>query len=150
MRNGALGGWRASLDAAWDAAASAEALRHTNSSVAFVFVRALNRPLSYLRALATSLRVAPSGSGAHLVQKRELTSRDAACVRAAAAIGPVRVHYMRSSEEEAGPRGGRECSGYVMWLLHHWHALPAQMFFMHEAPPDHLNGAALAAASSLA
>jgi len=117
-------------------------LRGTNGSVAFIFVRAVRRPLSFLRGLAQAVLSAPSGSGIHLVQKRELTSSEIACVSSVS--GPVHIHSMHASEAEAGPHGGRECSGYIFWLARHWHALPAHMLFMHEEPPDSLTAAALA------
>jgi hypothetical protein len=59
---------------------------------------------------------------------------------------PVRVHLMVASEHEAGPMGGRECSGYLFWLTREWLSLPEQMFFMHETPPDNFDVNVFAAA----
>ena len=116
-------------------------LRQSNASVAFIFIRASSKKsLWWLPVFARAVAVAPIGSGVHLVQKRELTSDDAACVRSVG--GSVHIHSMHSSDAEAGPSGGRECTGYLFWLARHWRSLPAHMFFMHEAPPDHLDLAA--------
>ena len=65
----------------WPADAAASALRAANGSVAFIFVRAVHRSLTWLPELASAVANAPRGSGIHLVQKRELTPKDAACVR---------------------------------------------------------------------
>ena len=119
----------------WDTETAAAALRGTNRSVAFIFVRASHNPLWWLHAVARSMVGAPANSSIHIVQKRELTSHDETTIRSVASTLPISVHHMRASETEAGPRGGRECTGYIFWLLKYWHALPAQMLFMHESPP---------------
>ena len=118
-------------------------LRQGNTSVAFIFVRAGYKRLWWLPELSHAVSAAPAGSSVQIIQKRKLTPGDAACVRAVS--GRVHIHFMNSSDVEAGPSGGRECTGYLYWLETRWHSLPDQMYFMHEEPPDYLHlSAALA------
>lgn len=139
------GGWAAR----WSAADHRQVFgRGGNDTIAFIFVRSANKkqPLSWLSSVAHAMALAPIGSAVHLVQKRPLTHADAACVRSLDNIGTIRVHDMPSDDTEAGPSGGRECSGYLFWLLRNWQSLPSQMFFMHESPPDALSPSTMLAA----
>lgn len=103
-----------------------------DDDAAFIFVRALHRPLTWLQELVMVASAISSSSAVHLVQKSALTARDEACVRSVGA--GVVIHHMNAEAAELGPFGGRECTGYIFWLLRNWHMLPAHMFFMHESP----------------
>ena len=116
---------------------------NTSDSIAFVFVRTGSKRLWWLPALANAMAAAPRSSAIHLVQKRPLNVDDASCVESLHAMSVIRIHDMQTDDAEAGPNGGRECSGYLFWLLRNWESLPSQMFFMHDAPPDTLTARSL-------
>ena len=108
-----------------------------DKSIAFIFVRAGSRkPLHWLQGVADLMASGAVGSGVHIVQKTELSTHDAQCVRSIR--GPVHIHNMPLDAVDAGPKGGRECTGYIYWLRMHLRRLPHSMFFMHESPPAHL------------
>lgn len=109
-------------------------------SVAFVFVRAATDPSLKRWLPRFAADVAPIGT-IHLVLKSPLAKDDAAI---AAQLPGVILHHTNASRTEAGPLGGRECSGYLHWLLsfRDWNQLPAWTFFMH-GTLDVLNAARL-------
>ena len=118
-----------------------------NGTVAFIFVRTGSKKLTFLRPLATAMNnLGTRGSAVHLVQKQPLTTDDSACLQSistSVSRHVVQTMDMHASADEAGPSGGRECSGYLAWLMHHWEALPDFMFFMHDAPPAHFGPTSL-------
>ena len=113
----------------WDAAAVAALLQPHR--VAFVMVRAQRKASHpWLPNLAGDVAPAPI----HLLYKRELTPLEECEVQLAQSRprAHIEVHQLHESAAEAGPKGGRECSGYLDFIINRWAHLPERLFFMHE------------------
>ena len=113
----------------WDAAVVAALLQPHRA--AFVMVRAQRKASHpWLPDLAADVAPAPI----HLLYKRELTPLEACEVQVAQSRprAQVEVHQLHENATEAGPKGGRECSGYLDFIINRWTHLPERTFFMHE------------------